>query len=345
MRTEAVLLLLAALSSIWPAILGLESLPRDFPCTREEYECLSLGRLLYPKDGKCYEIGVYNTPCSEGQFYRANKTLAFTEGRLQGECLPPPCSSKEQLAASTGRCEETFKICDVGMNYNVWGEVVCGFHPDVKHFKRLNDLWNGRCIPPQHMVPVPPPEFRKIFLHSNIPCSEQEHQCYQKGEVLFRGKCWPLRKQGPCAEGEWLVLDENAVHISESGIADPFKMSRIVPICVRRPCPAGQLLPVPGSIVGEQCISASLLRRRMCAAILMAMDVFGRGGCSSYFSLIIKEELPPIRNNGSCSVPTIAYSNVSKLSGVECPRGNDGSCVTLSEVQPSARYVLLPEDE
>ena len=34
----------------------------------------------------------------------------------------------------------------------------------------------------------------------------EDRQCHEEWEVSFNGSCFPLLEQGPCAEGEWLVV-------------------------------------------------------------------------------------------------------------------------------------------
>ena len=66
----------------------------------------------------------------------------------------------------------------------------------------------------------------------------QDRHCHEEWKVSYNGSCFPLLEQGPCPEGEWLVVSPGQSHGNTSD-SDDFLAYLGVGVsvtCVTRPC-------------------------------------------------------------------------------------------------------------
>ncbi|KAL1117903.1 hypothetical protein AAG570_004216 [Ranatra chinensis] len=105
----------------------------------------------------------------------------------------------------------------------------------------------------------------------------EERKCFQEAKVHYGGSCWDLLRRGPCAQGQWLVLD-------------PLSAPDAVPKCARKPCANDQVLwPDDGLCRPEKNQTVCLK-----SGTTLGTDHYGMGTCNC----ISKERV--IHSDGVC---------------------------------------------
>ncbi|GLH00029.1 uncharacterized protein LOC103517994 [Gryllus bimaculatus] len=266
-------------------------LEREFPCTDAEKECLQYGRVLQ-SDGKCYIPGEWSNRCEPGQVFHIDYNEMVTNGRLQGTCRSP-CGMLKYPQQATGICADYSTMSNVCR----WE---WGLHPEQNLFGQMSCACAWSPSTPRPPPPAPPapasapglcrvPDFSNPTVGFLVPCSEEEFACLREGRVLAGGACHALRTQGPCADGEELVLDKHAL-----------AHARLQAVCKARPCPEGSvLMPIDG-----QCLTHQQVVARLCEGQKVALDEFGGWQCDfqgdfpANLSAVVRHD-----SDGSCELP------------------------------------------
>ncbi|GLH00024.1 Uncharacterized protein GBIM_06500 [Gryllus bimaculatus] len=271
---------------------------REYPCTEEEKACLQYGRILH-SNGNCYVPGQSMVLC-DGQMYHLDWEEA-KNGRLVGTCNST-CTGYRQPNVASGDCENYNTMMEVcrwewGMQtqQNEFGQMACqcAWPPGLRRKRPTLPppaSGPGLCRAPDFSNPVRPPTYdMTLTVGFLVPCSEEEFACLREGRVLAGGACHALRTQGPCADGEELVLDKHAL-----------AHARLQAVCKARPCPEGSvLMPIDG-----QCLTHQQVVARLCEGQKVALDEFGGWQCDfqgdfpANLSAVVRHD-----SDGSCELP------------------------------------------
>ncbi|KAK7863413.1 hypothetical protein R5R35_006493 [Gryllus longicercus] len=287
---------------------------REYPCTEEEKVCLQYGRILH-SDGNCYVPGQWNTVC-DGQIYYLDWDEAMN-GRLKGTCNST-FADLQHPSVYNGGCEPPRTIFDMckwewGMQaqHNEFGQMACqcvgapGSYSSPPPSLPPPASGPGLCRVPDFSKPVRPPTYdMTLTVGFLVPCSEEEFACLREGRVLAGGACHALRTQGPCADGEELVLDKHAL-----------ARARLQAVCKARPCPEGSVL-MP---IDAQCLTHQQVEARLCEGQKVALDEFGGWQCDfqgdfpANLSSVVRHD-----SDGSCELPDkySVYPGIPRCGGV-----------------------------
>ncbi|KAK7863412.1 hypothetical protein R5R35_006492 [Gryllus longicercus] len=271
---------------------------REYPCTEEEKACLQYGRILH-SNGNCYVPGQSMALC-DGQMYHLDWEEA-KNGRLVGTCNST-CTGYQQPNVASGDCENYNTMMEVcrwewGMQtqQNEFGQMACqcSWTPGLRRKRPTLPppaSGPGLCRVPDFSNPVRPPTYdMTLTVGFLVPCSEEEFACLREGRVLAGGACHALRTQGPCADGEELVLDKHAL-----------ARARLQAVCKARPCPEGSVL-MP---IDAQCLTHQQVVARLCEGQKVALDEFGGWQCDfqgdfpANLSSVVRHD-----SDGSCELP------------------------------------------
>lgn len=121
---------------------------RSFPCSNQEGECFSQGKMLH-SDGLCHSL-LTRGPCSEGELLVANKTVFRERGWLLSACEKSSCEEGKVRMQHDKKCyaleDVKNKMCPPHLVvFDVFGEAGCGFQDDTDLGNSLPYVRNGKC--------------------------------------------------------------------------------------------------------------------------------------------------------------------------------------------------------
>lgn len=237
--------------------------PAGAAVTPEERACLDSLKLLYPGDGRCYQLGTTG-PCKSHEWLVLD---ARTPDRLRPVCARVPCADKEVLWPRDGRCYQRFRdretLCPHQNNLLVsnpfgLGECACKRSPP-----HARDPANpAACYPLYHRGPCPDGQLLLPKANATAdqgvcgrdPCQQQGHG-QQAGAaaalVLWPtsaggdGRCHPLGSKEVCAGSA-----AGSAAGSEGEPSFNIDPNTLRPGCINR---VYHLLP-PTTCSGDKCI-------------------------------------------------------------------------------------------